>query len=384
MVTRRFWPLVGGEQAAVSLLAAGLAARGAACTILTYRWRPDWPPQIEHRGIRVVRLPLAGFGAWGALREMQALARWLRRNRATFDLACVSGLRHDACAALWAGQRRRFPVVLRPAGCGLTGDCHWQLDARCGYRIKRMCMRADAFVSPTSAIHRELIAAGYPRDRLRHIPCGVPPAEPRTEVGRHAARLTLSQAHPALGSTENSPIAVYTGRLHPAKGLEHLVAAWPIVLARQPQARLWLVGEGPEAAALNERVRARGLAASIILPGAFDPVDDFLAAADLYVQPAIEDGTNLGLLEALAAGLPVVASDLPGHRDLIEHLTTGLLVPAEQPDALAAAILRALENRGEAAARAEAARQRTAREFTVDRMVEEHLALFQALLQSDV
>ena len=109
-------------------------------------------------------------------------------------------------------------------------------------------------------------------------------------------------------------MALYAGRLDESKGLFELVDAWRSIAARRPAARLWLAGEGPAEGALRRQILSLGLSASVVLPGTFDCLDDFWAAADLFVAPAHEAGTSLGLLEAMAAGLPVVgwrAGNLP-------------------------------------------------------------------------
>ena len=112
LVTRRFWPMVGGAERAVAELAAELANRAVPVTLLTARWQPSWPAEINYRGVPVVRLPNPRLRAWGTFRYMQALGRWLRRHRDEYDLVYVSMLKHDAYAAL-AAVGGDAPVVLR-------------------------------------------------------------------------------------------------------------------------------------------------------------------------------------------------------------------------------------------------------------------------------
>jgi glycosyltransferase involved in cell wall biosynthesis len=381
LVTRRFWPLVGGAEVVMARLAAALKQRGAAVTLLTARWRPDWPETIEHHGVRVVRLAQPATRIWGTLRYMQAVARWVRRHAQTLDLAYVSMLKHDAYAVLGAAGRR-LPVVLRAEGAGVTGDCFWQVEARCGRRIRRRCQQAAALVAPSRAIEDELIAAGYPRDRIHFIPNGVPLFASVTPTARHAARAALGQVQRALELPRGAPLAVYTGRLHEGKGLAHLVAAWPLVLQRHPQARLWLVGEGPSATALAEQIRALGVEGRVVLAGSFDDVEEVLQAADLFVLPSLEEGMSLALLEAMSLGLPLVATDIAANRALVADGVHGRLVPAGQPAKLAEAVIEAFCDASRAARWGEQARQRVAAEFALDHMVDRHLELFERLLGS--
>ena len=380
LVTRSFWPLIGGPEVMLARLAAGLHARGAVVTVLTACWQLGWPTTFEDRGVHVVRLPPPVGRRWATLAYVARLVRWLRDHHREFDLVYVSELKYEAYAALFASRRAGFPVVLRAEHAGLAGDCHWQLTARCGRRIKRRCQRAAAIVAPTAAVERELVAAGYPRQRLHTIPGGVPIAAP--EPGdRTEARTALAQTDPHLALAGSGPLVVYVGRLWAeAKGLDDLIVAWRKVVNACPQARLWMVGEGPDADHLRARVAKLNLAANVAFAGAFDDVDDFLQAADLFVMPARESRASLALMEAMAWGLPIVATATGETQALIDHGRQGWLVPPANPAALAKGILHVGQNSQLAAALGGAARLRASHDFNLERVVEQHLLLFQETL----
>jgi glycosyltransferase involved in cell wall biosynthesis len=380
LVTRRFWPLVGGAEIMASRLATGLHAKGAATTILSARWQPDWPAEIEHHGVRVIRLPQPATRVWGTWRYMQAIGRWLRQNCSAFDLAYVSMLKHDAYAAVTA-SRGSFPVVLRAEGAGLTGDCHWQLEARCGSPIKRRCQAADALVAPSPAIERELIVAGYSRKRIHYIPNGVVMPEPRDAHNRAEARADLAEADPSLAIGKDSPLAVYTGRLHAMKGLDDLVKAWPQVLKQLPNARLWLIGDGPHREMLHDLIGQLGLWGFVYLAGSFDDVEDFLRAADLFVLPSLEEGMSLAALEAMAIGLPVIATSIPANEVIVADRFTGRLTPPRDSPRLAELVIELLKDRHQADRLAAAARTQVGEKYSLDRMVESHIELFEHLLE---
>src|SRR5690606_33155271 len=141
---------------------------------------------------------------------------------------------------------------LRPELGGPLGDVCWQDTANFGRIIRRRTRKATALVAIASWIHDELTAAGYPAQAIHEIANGVaiPPA--RDAAQQRDARKELAEAHFDLHLPPNAPLAIYTGRLHASKGLADLIAAWPKVLERRPDARLWLVGEGPERDALAE------------------------------------------------------------------------------------------------------------------------------------
>ncbi|MFO0901400.1 MAG: glycosyltransferase family 4 protein [Pirellulales bacterium] len=381
LVTRRFWPLVGGAEMVMSNLASELRAQGAAVTIVTAQWEPSWPTEVVHREAPVVRLPNPPQRAWGTLRYMMALQRWLRRHQQRLDVVYVSMLKHDAYAAIGALSDTSVPVVLRAEGGGQTGDCHWQATARFGLRIRRRCQQAEAVIAPSPAILDELLEAGFPAARTLQIPNGVAVEAPRTLAHRAAARFALAESNPDLASSDQSPIVVYTGRLHEAKGLRDLVEAWTTVLRRWPYARLWLVGEGPDREELYEKILDLGLRGFVMMPGSFDDVQDILNAADVFVLPSYQEGMSVSLLEAMAAGVPVVATDIPGNRLIVDHQRHGLLTPTRDPARLAQAICDVLGQPEASQRRAAAAFQRVRDEFSLAHMARTHLELFAELVR---
>ena len=175
-------------------------------------------------------------------------------------------------------------------------------------------------------------------------------------------------------------MAVYTGRLHAVKGLTHLVATWPAIVRRWPTAQLWIVGDGPQRRDLARDIDALDLSGNVVLCGAFDSVDDFLTAADCFVLPSLEEGMSLALLEAMSAGLPVVATDIEGNRQLVRHEREGLLVPTGDSRGLATAIGCLLAEPATAAALGAAARQRVAAEFAIGPWAARHQELFERVL----
>lgn len=380
VVTRRFWPLLDEAEGLLTTLVTELVRAGLRVTVVTARWDPEWPYQIDFQGATIVRLPFSNRRGWGTLRYMRALTSWLRGHQQQFDIAYIAGLRHDAYAALAASRGGELPMVLRVDRVGLLGECHWQLDAAFGSRIKKRCFQAAAFVAQGRAAERELIAAGYPRPQICHVAGGVAAAVARVPATRDAARAALAEAHPALGLSEKSRLAVYVGEIHAEKGLEHLVAAWKLLRVDWPNAKLWIAGDGPHSGAIRSLVASEGLDSWIHLPGHFEEDEDLLLAADLLVNPSLEESLPAPVLRAMAAGCPIVATDIPGHRELIDSEQDGLLVAVEDAAALAAAIGRCWSQPEATSQRAEAARAKAVREFPLSQMIAAHVNLFEALM----
>lgn len=380
LVTRRFWPLVGGAEMAMANLAAEFRRQGHSVRIVTGRWEKHWPLEMVHREVPVTRLPHPRTRGWGTLRYMYALSSWLSREKQNLDAVLVSMLKHDAYCAVGALQNSGVPVVLRGEGAGPGGDCVWQQTARFGMRIRKRCQGATALISPSDAIAQELLEAGYAPQRIVRIDNGVqilPPSNPNT---RAAARAALGEANHDLRLEPHAPLAVYTGRLHPDKGLLDLVNAWRPIAERWPTARLWLVGEGPQREELFRRISDIDLKYRICLPGAFDDIEDVLQAADIFLLPSYSEGMSLSLLEAMAAGIPAIASDIPGNRALITHEQSGLLVPPRDVPGLSTAMVRLLEQPALRNSLGSQAREEVQQKYSLEKMGREHLELIQRLV----
>ena len=360
LVSRRYPPMVGGAERVLGYLAPALAALGAEVVVLTSRL-DDSPATVEEGGLVVRRLATSPRKFVGTWLYMNNLSRELRRGR--FDIIYVSMLKHDAYVAVGVGRRLGIPVVLRPEGAGATGDLAWQGWGQFGRAIGRRCRRADRVVAISRAVAAELRGAGYAR--VVEVPNGVPvPAEPwRRREGWGAA-----------------PRGVFVGRLAPEKGLADLVDAWAIVRRRHPSATLTLVGEGPERAMLAAKVAALGLAGAVEMPGAAADPSATLRESDLFILPSLEEGMSIALLEAMALGMPLVASSIAGNRRLVGDNAHGRLAPTGDPGGLARVILEQLEDHGRAVHNGRHARARVAREFSIEAVARRHLELFRELV----
>jgi glycosyltransferase involved in cell wall biosynthesis len=403
LVTRRFPPMIGGAEKVLSYLASALAVEGADVTVLTSRMpgmmlpaHEDVPFFLMKNGrskavasagrLAVVRLETSRLRFWGTWRYMHHLTRWFYEN--PVDVAYVSMLKHDAYSVIGAGERLGFPVVLRPEGAGATGDIVWQSWGNFGRTIGRRCRRACAFVSISKAIEQEL-RDSYRAGTMR------PPRSKSAEHGKEESPRIVAIPNgvpvPDLAwqrrlDWQAAPRAVFVGRLAAEKGLDVLVAAWPLVRARHPEARLTLIGDGPQRPALEEMVRTQGMmlgpGQAVDIPGAVPEPGEVLREADLFILPSREEGMSIALLEAMALGIPLVASSIAGNRRLVSDFKHGRLAPADDPKALAGVIVDQWDNFDRAFHMSRAARSRVEQEFSIQAVARKHLALFEDILKN--
>ncbi len=165
------------------------------------------------------------------------------------------------------------------------------------------------------------------------------------------------------------------------KGHLDLVAAAADTLPAHPDVSLVLVGDGGMRRPIEEAVARHGLQGRVHVLGQREDVPALLAAADLFVLPSHEEGFSNALLEAMARGLPVIATAVGGNRETVEDGVSGLLVPPRDPAALARALGALLGDPAAARHMGQAGRARVAAHFTLDRMVQETEALYEALLR---
>jgi glycosyltransferase involved in cell wall biosynthesis len=231
-------------------------------------------------------------------------------------------------------------------------------------RSRKYRRGADRYVAISRAIGEQLLAVGLEPDRLDVVPSAV-----------DAAAVDLAPATTELERPPGQALVGCVAAFSPEKGLPTLLAAWGRVMTALPEARLVLLGDGPERGAV-ERAAAALPTGSLLLAGFRDDVHGWLKRLDLYVQPSLCEGLGSSVLEAMACRLAVVASRAGGLQEAVEDGVTGLLVAPGDEAALAAAVLGLLSDPPRAAAMGAAGRARVEERFSVDAMLEGHLAVY--------
>lgn len=324
ILCRRFWPLGGGNEHALADLACELLSQQVLPQIITTKpSTANWPSELTFRGVPVVRLSRSQTPGIGAMRHWFSLHRWIRSHRQQLDAILVSELRAETYMAIAALQNTSIPVLIRIERAGIGGDLDQLMANPLGSRILQQAKLAKAFVVSSEAAKQELIAAGISSDSIHKIAPSPHKPKPVTRIERQDARDAFAAINYDLGLPDNCRLLVAHGRLRISEGFHELVAAWGKVLQQHPNARLWIVGDGPERGRLFNQLKDLGLAYLVTLPGAVDDFSGLLAAADGWIVPTHGESAP-GLLSAVCGrGLPMVVSDIPAHRErpLPETLT---------------------------------------------------------------
>lgn len=183
----------------------------------------------------------------------------------------------------------------------------------------------------------------------------------------------------SLGFTSDVAVIGVVANLRPEKGISHLIEAMPVILQSVSHARLVLVGDGPKRPEIEALIHELGLTDYVVLVGWQADVVPFLAAMDVFVLPSFFEGLNLSMLEAMAAGCPIVATGVGGTLEVITDHQTGILVPPADVVALREAIIQVLNNRELAKTLGQNARTTALTEYGLDTMVRAYLDIYAEL-----
>lgn len=200
----------------------------------------------------------------------------------------------------------------------------------------------------------------------------------RIDTESYAPPVDAQTVKTSLGIGPQQRVITTVSRLELHKGHGCLLEALAMLAARHADVRLLLLGEGPARPALEEQCRASGLDGRVVFLGVRDDVRSILAATDIFAFPSFAEGTSLALMEAMAAGRPIVAADIPGNRTLLSHEKNAMLVPAGDAAALASALARLLDNPEEAQALGAQARAFVREHFDIRTTVAELERLWQS------
>jgi glycosyltransferase involved in cell wall biosynthesis len=211
--------------------------------------------------------------------------------------------------------------------------------------------------------------------QVRFVPNGVPFHQQPPGAKLLALRHTLALE-------PDSRVIISVGNLYPVKGHKYLIdAAW-LVTRRFPRALFLVVGQGQLREQLEEYARQRGVGGHIRFLGHRDDVQDLLALSDVFVLPSLSEGTPLALLEAMAAGLPSVASRVGGVGEVIENGKTGFLVSPGDSGELADGIATLFQDARQTKIMGQCARERVAQRFSLVSMLGSYQEIYELLLSN--
>ncbi|MCK4546887.1 MAG: glycosyltransferase [Candidatus Eisenbacteria sp.] len=348
--TARSWR--GGERQVV-LLARGLKDHGHTVLLVC---QPGSPLAVRAAREELPVVMLRMRGEWDLPASMRLASCVTRFGADLVHLHTAHAHTLGLLAGLWTRMPPRIisrRVDFRPRSNPLS---------RLKYR-----MPGQTYIAVSRNIRDVLVASGVDRARIRTIYSGIPiqdaclPADKKTR-----------------GDLEIPPgthVVVSVAALAPHKDHSTLLRAAGRVMREVPEAHFLLVGEGECAGRIRKEISDLGLQAHVTMAGFRDDVDAILAASDLFVSSSWLEGLGTSIIDAMAAGLPVVATRVGGIPEVVRDGQEGLLVPARDPEALARALVSVLGSESRRNALGQAAARRASR-FSIDRTIAETEALY--------
>ena len=362
MVISQFYPLLGGSEVQAQQLAGALVTKGVHVSVLTRRLKGV--PACEvldnipvHRAIRTVPVPFL----WGICFMVSVLIFLLRKRNEYTIIHCHILQEFQTVIALLFKILFNKKVVVKMSSSGETSDIKLLKRSLTGKLFYPLIKRVDAVVSVCKQSSHELLKGGFSRERIAEIPNGV-------DINRFVQR-----PHRQL---PESPTITFVGRLDRYKGVAFLLEAFKKIVSQCSNARLLIVGTGPDETDLKKRVHQLNLEENILFLGKREDIVSLLLDSDIFVLPTLSEGMSNVLLEAMSCGLPVVTTSVGGNCDLIRNGHNGILVPPGDSDALAEALMEILQNTALAQQLGDEARRTVQAHYSLEVVSDSYLALY--------
>jgi glycosyltransferase involved in cell wall biosynthesis len=254
----------------------------------------------------------------------------------------------------------------------------WQATAAHRWVQRLANQRTTLILCKTEAMGREISQVEHTSwDKIRVVPNGVETERFQFRVGEmHESRTCLREMY---GVPVDGPLILAVGNLKPVKGHASLVEAATWLREKFPRIQIAIVGDGESRADLQEQITARALEQNVLLPGSCPDVRPWMRAADLQVAPSLSEGMPNAVLEAMAMGLPLVLSDIPGHREAAK--SNAWYFEAGNPVELASAIEAALNAPDKRAEFSRLGMERAHGEMSLETMVKRVETIYDEVLK---
>jgi glycosyltransferase involved in cell wall biosynthesis len=361
----------GGQPARILMMSRLMAQRGHRVTLAAPRGSM-LAARAAEAGLPVFDTPAFKKPKFliDAARDVAAMARHLRAQR--YDLIDAHGSQDLwTCVVARRLAGRTAPLVFTRHNTKRVRDHvfnRWLYGREVDHLIavsRSVLERYESF------FRRGVLAPG----RVSVVPSAYRPD--RFHPGVSGARVRAE-----LGLAPDVPLVGVVGRLVEDKGQEVLLRAVPVILKTSPEARFLLVGTGSREPHLRHLAASLGVERAVSFLGFRDDVPEITAALNLSVLPSIDcDASSAVLKEALACGVPVVATSIGGAAEIVDDGETGLIVPPRDPDRLAAAILALLDDPERARAMGRRGSRTVAERFTPERLADETLEVYRRVVE---
>lgn len=376
MLVNDFPPLpTGGAEKQAERLSAFLASNGNQILVIT-RHVSALPKRESRLGYEVIRIPQPGPGKLKTISFMILSILKLFQLRGSFDILHAHLAFSPAVVSVIAGKLLKKKVIVKFGNSDKFGDIqHSQRSLKGKIRLGILRKWADRFIALDRTMLNEALMAGFPRSKIVLMKNGV-------DATWFAPTPDKPQAKRIWGEpNRDSIVLLYTGRLAPQKALDILLQALRQVAMESPSMLLVLLGQGEQKASLVKLAADLGLEKHVLFIDYALDVRPYLNASDIFVLPSRSEGISNSLLEAMASGIPCLATDVGGASLVLGNGEYGVLVPPGDTNELAAAISKLVSSADLRSAYSLSARRRILEEYDFQVVGNEYLRLYQSLME---
>lgn len=369
-VIRYFHPFIGGMEKKTLNLASVLIQKGVRVEVVTSKFFKTWPSKEIIKGVSICRLPSPRIKIVGAFIFLISLGIYLIKNRSEIKIIHAFQVGYSSAVSVVLGRLLSKATVLSLSSSGSGGDVQKHMKTPWGRIFLFLCGFASRVIVLNIDMKHELQAISSNDRAVVNIPNGVDLTTYHMVGDQSTLRKTLG--------LDDEKIILYTGRLSPEKGVDFLLLAYTKLRLTIPT-KLYILGEGPQLGRLQKLVKEHALDNRVKLLPAVKEVEKFLQIADVFVMPSRFEGLSNSLLEAMACGLPVIATRVEGNVDLIEDGVDGVLIAQNDIENLVQALRWLLLNPKEAHELGLKAFEKIRLNYDLKKVADQYIQLYESL-----
>lgn len=329
MVSHDYFPNIGGVAVYTHELSKALKKIGNKVSILTYYYSIDKKILLEYiDGIRIYRIPIL---------KIKKIEDWQYQNRMSQFINKFQE-KEKVDIIHWQTLNKDSKMMKKVNVKGIeiyTNHLSWfrmLYNNRQFEKIKSLIGNPDYIICPSNET-KDMTEKIFGKSKCQFIPNGVD----NSDVTLNNKCLIKKR----LGIDQEDKILITTNRMEPIKGMEYFIKSIPTILVNHPNVSICIVGDGSQEKKLKQWVDSQKInSKKIFFLGRKEnkEVKELVAASDIYVQPSLMEGCSIAIIEAMACGKPVVACDIGGNPDIVDHNKTGILVKEKDSQAIFKAI----------------------------------------------